>query len=183
MSSQARRRLAPLFALGLTASIAGACDQMGPNTQRLFLHGGGSEDAVRATAARGGPVPIIVQGSAHPDTPGAALDGLIAAAFNHALPGLMAGFAVQAPTRDDDARIVLALQPGQARSAIRLCRGETLGREQAGPYEVIGAICVGETVFAEARGWTNRESPPNHPDLPQLFEQLARELIAPPQNR
>jgi len=164
--------------LALSAVLMlGACEQEGPNTQRYFLHTGGTEDFLRAVSQKG-PVAIIRQGTPYPGRD-AEFEALILKRFREGQQRIVLTYRFGQPQAADDTRIILAFQPPSDRTSAKLCEGEELGRSAPGRFEVLAVVCVGETRLAEVKGWTLKDTTLDDPDLPQLLGQLIRELVAP----
>jgi len=163
-----------LLIAGLT--LAG-CEREGPNTQRYFLHPGGTEDFLRAVSVKG-PVSILRQGTPYPGQD-AELEALIVKRFTEGQQKVPLRFHFGPAAAPDDTRIVLAFQPPDNRTSVALCEGEQLGRSAPGKFVVLAAVCVGTQRLAEVKGWTLKETTLDDPDLPQLLGQLIRELVAP----
>ncbi len=160
-----------------TVLLLGACEQEGPNTQRYFLHSGGTEDFLRAVSQKG-PVAIIRQGTPFPGRD-AQFEALILKRFREGQQRVVLNYRFGQPDAPDDTRIILAFQPPGGRTSAKLCEGEELGRSAPGKFEVLAVVCVGETRLAEVKGWTLKDTALDDPDLPQLLGQLIRELVAP----
>lgn len=175
MPTLSHRIMLPLL---LAAGVAlSGCEREGPNTQRYFLHPGGTEDFLRAVSVKG-PVSILRQGTPYPGQD-AEFEALIVKRFTEGQQKVPLRFHFAPAVAPDDTRIVLAFQAPEDRTSAALCEGEQIGRSEPGKFVVLAAVCVGTKRLAEVKGWTLKETKLDDPDLPQLLGQLIRELVAP----